>query len=106
MEGTLKPLTIVARILAVSSLSGVGLTALLTLPAAPALAQNITPNSGPAALTGTVSSKDEGRMEGVVVSAKRRGSTIMVSVDSNADGHYSFPRDRLAPSAMCCSRPA
>jgi streptogramin lyase len=97
MEGTLKPLNIVARILAVSSLSGVGLTALSTLPAAPALAQNITLNSGPAALTGTVSSKDEGRMEGVVVSAKRRGSTIMVSVDSNADGHYSFPRDRLAP---------
>ena len=36
-------------------------------------------------------------MEGVVVSAKRPGSTIMVSVSTNAQGQYSFPRDRLAP---------
>ncbi len=36
-------------------------------------------------------------MEGVVVSAKRPGSTIMVSVSTNAQGQYSFPKDRLAP---------
>jgi hypothetical protein len=36
-------------------------------------------------------------MEGVVVSAKRPGSTIMLSVSTNAKGEYSFPADRLAP---------
>ena len=38
-------------------------------------------------------------MEGVVVSAKRPGSTVMVSVSTDAQGQYSFPQDRLAPSA-------
>ena len=56
-------------------------------------------NHGPAALAGTVSSAEEGKMEGVVVSAKRPGSTIMVSVSTNAQGQYSFPQDRLAPGA-------
>ena len=37
-------------------------------------------------------------MEGVVA-AKRPGSTMMVSVSTNAQGQYSFPRDRLAPGA-------
>jgi len=36
-------------------------------------------------------------MEGVVVSAKRTGSTIMVSVSTNAQGQYAFPQDRLVP---------
>ncbi len=54
-------------------------------------------SQGPAALTGKVTSQEEGAMEGVVVSAKRQGSTIMVSVDSNAQGQYSFPKDRLEP---------
>ena len=71
---------------------------LLALPIAgshPAMAQNY----GPAALTGTVASAEEGKMEGVVVSAKQPGSTIMVSVSTNAQGMYSFPQDRLAPGA-------
>ena len=50
-----------------------------------------------AALSGRVSSAEEGPMEGVVVSAKRAGSTITVSVVSDADGVYRFPPDRLAP---------
>jgi len=49
------------------------------------------------ALTGTVASQEEGLMEGVLVSAKRADSTIAVTVVSNAEGQYSFPRDRLAP---------
>src|SRR3954463_9868122 len=53
--------------------------------------------AAPAALSGTVSSSQEGKMEGVVVSAKRPGSTIMVSVSTNAKGEFSFPKDRLAP---------
>ena len=38
----------------------------------------------PSALTGQVSSAEEGAMEGVVVSAKRDASTISVSVVSPA----------------------
>jgi virginiamycin B lyase len=50
-----------------------------------------------AALAGQVTSSEEGPMEGVIVSAKADGSTITVSVLSNAEGRYSFPADRLAP---------
>src|SRR6185295_15689476 len=52
--------------------------------------------AGPAvALTGLVSSTAEGPMEGVVVSAKRAGGTVTVSVVSDATGRYRFPRTRL-----------
>ena len=50
----------------------------------------------PAVLQGDISSAAEGKMEGVVVSAKRADSTISVSVVSDAKGHYQFPRGRLA----------
>src|SRR4029077_20134703 len=76
------------------AMASVGLLA-LAAGSQPAMAQN----HGPAALTGTVSSAQEGKMEGVVVSAKRPGSTIMVSVSTNAQGQYSFPEGRLAPGA-------
>ena len=49
----------------------------------------------PAALAGTVSSAEEGMMEGVLVSAKRVGSTITVTVVSDNQGHYAFPAGRL-----------
>jgi virginiamycin B lyase len=48
-----------------------------------------------AALSGQVSSAEEGAMEGVLVSAKKQGSTITVTVVTDATGHYSFPADRL-----------
>jgi streptogramin lyase len=50
-----------------------------------------------AQLSGKVSSKEEGAMEGVLVSAKRAGSTITVTVVSDARGDYSFPAAKLAP---------
>ena len=50
-----------------------------------------------AALVGQVSSAKEGTMEGVVVSAKRAGGTVTVSVVTDATGHYSFPAARLEP---------
>ena len=50
-----------------------------------------------AALSGQVSSAEEGTMEGVLVSAKKEGSTITVTVVSDDKGHYSFPADRLEP---------
>jgi streptogramin lyase len=47
------------------------------------------------ALSGRIDSEREGPMEGVLVSAKKTGSTITVSVMSNASGEYSFPASRL-----------
>src|SRR5216683_3208682 len=54
------------------------------------------------ALTGRVGSQGEGAMEGVLVSAKRTGSKITVTVVSNEQGQYSFPRGRLeaGPSSV------
>src|SRR5712692_381250 len=51
----------------------------------------------PVALTGQVSSAEEGAMEGVVVSAKRDGSTISISVVTDAQGRFAFPAARLEP---------
>jgi len=66
----------------------VGLTA-----AGPAAAQQAGP-----ALTGTVTAGPEA-LEGVLVSARKSGSTITVTVVSDKDGHYSFPAARLEPGA-------
>jgi virginiamycin B lyase len=49
------------------------------------------------ALTGTVTSAKEGLMEGVVVSAKKAGSTITISVATDDKGRFSFPATRLEP---------
>jgi streptogramin lyase len=49
------------------------------------------------ALTGKVTSDSERPMEGVLVSAKRDGSTITVTVVSDAKGEYKFPASRLEP---------
>ena len=51
----------------------------------------------PPALSGSVSSAREGAMEGVLVSAKKQGSTITVTVVSNDKGEYAFPAGRLRP---------
>jgi streptogramin lyase len=48
-----------------------------------------------AALTGQVTSAEEGPMEGVLVSARKDGSTITTTVVTDAKGEYSFPADRL-----------
>ena len=73
--------------------AGVGTlaAALLLSVSIPASAQNT------AALTGKVTSAEEGAMEGVIVSAKRNGSTITISVVSDKDGNYSFPANKLEP---------
>jgi len=66
----------------------------LLLPAAlPAQAQ------AQSALTGVVTSTEEGTMEGVVVSAKKDGSTITISVVTDAQGRFSFPANRLEPGS-------
>src|SRR6266853_1460718 len=72
-----------------------GALAAILLQTAPARlhAQSQTPS----ALSGQVTCTEEGPMEGVVVSAKKDGSTISISVVTNAAGHFSFPAARLEP---------
>jgi virginiamycin B lyase len=55
------------------------------------------------ALTGKVSSGAEPAMEGVVVSAKRDGVTITISVVTDETGRYTFPANRLAPGRYAIS---
>ena len=51
----------------------------------------------PPALTGVVTSREEGRMEGVLVSAKGVNSSIRITVVSDNDGRYVFPSNKLKP---------
>jgi virginiamycin B lyase len=55
------------------------------------------------ALTGLVSAPDEGPMEGVLVSAKKEGSTITTTVVSDQQGAFSFPSARLEPGKYTIS---
>jgi virginiamycin B lyase len=50
----------------------------------------------PVVLTGIVSSQAEGNMEGVLVSAKRAGGTITVTVVSDRAGRFNFTANLLA----------
>jgi virginiamycin B lyase len=74
-------------------------TTRLGLLAGAALASMIM--AGPAhaqtALTGVVSSAQEGPMEGVLITARRDGATMAITVVSDAQGHYAFPAAKLAP---------
>jgi streptogramin lyase len=55
------------------------------------------------ALAGTVSSAEEGAMEGVLVNAKRAGSNMTVTVVTDAQGRYRFPAERLEPGKYTVS---
>src|SRR2546421_4057018 len=48
-------------------------------------------------VSGRVTSAEEGAMEGVLVSAKKAGSTITITVVSDAQGRYRFPSARMEP---------
>jgi virginiamycin B lyase len=50
-----------------------------------------------AALSGHVSSVEEGPMEGVLVTAKRDDATIAITVSTDAEGRYRFPASKLGP---------
>jgi streptogramin lyase len=83
---------------AVSRLAAIGILALVTMTGAqPATAQTL------GVLAGTVSSAEEGMMEGVLVSAKKDGSTITTTVVSDNQGRYSFPAERLEPGHYALS---
>ncbi len=77
--------------LLLSLTAGVAILALQASPH-PAWAQGKA-----AAITGVVSSEAEGAMEGVVVTAKKAGAKLSISVITDAQGRYSFPADRLEP---------
>src|SRR3954449_6250936 len=57
----------------------------------------LAPDAMAQTLSGKVTSAEEGAMEGVLVSAKRAGSTITVTVATDAQGRYSFPAAKLEP---------
>jgi streptogramin lyase len=69
------------------------------------LAAAAVPSGAPAqtALGGLVSSSEEGAMEGVLVSAKKEGSTVTTTVVTDAQGRYSFPSERMAPGKYSIS---
>ena len=48
-----------------------------------------------ATLNGQVSSTEEGMMEGVLVSAKKEGGTVIQTVVTNDKGQFSFPAGKL-----------
>src|SRR5882757_7792532 len=72
-----------------STAAGVVFLFAVALLTSPALAQS-------PALTGKVTA-EQGALEGVLVSAKKDGSNITVTVVSDKDGRYSFPAGRLEP---------
>ncbi len=51
----------------------------------------------PLALTGQVTSAAEGAMEGVLVSARKDGSTVTITVASDNAGRFGFAAAKLAP---------
>ena len=77
---------------------------LLTVMAALAAAVSIGPlphsvqaqADGPA-LCGTASAAEGGALEGVLVTARREGAPMSVTVSTNQQGRYCFPRTHLAP---------
>src|SRR3954447_26890250 len=74
----------------ISLLAGIALLTFAALPMAAAPAQTV-------ALSGQITSAEEGAMEGVLVSAKKAGSTITITVVSDRDGRFSFPASKIEP---------
>src|SRR6516162_8381315 len=74
----------------VRSLLAAGASLLVSINSAASQAQRPAP-----ALIGHITSAKEGAMEGVIVSARKDGSTITISVVSDGEGHYAFPASKL-----------
>jgi len=80
------------------SMPRAALTACVVAGALAAFLAQAAQGQAPApALSGTIASDREGAMEGVLVSARREGSTITVTVVSDARGEFAFPASRLEP---------
>src|SRR5215831_12426201 len=74
-------------------------TTTLALLASAALALVVSTGESRAqtALAGTVTSAEEGAMEGVLVTARRDGATFAITVVTDAQGRYGFPARKLEP---------
>jgi len=75
----------------------VGALGAATLITTPLITRSYADSQGSVALTGQVASAEEGAMEGVLVSAKKTGSTITTTVFTDEKGRYQFPAARIAP---------
>jgi streptogramin lyase len=73
----------------------VALLAALAVAGTQALPAIAAETSADAALTGVVTSAEEGAMEGVLVSAKKNGTNITITVVTDAQGRYRFPRAKI-----------
>jgi hypothetical protein len=75
-----------------STIAGVALVSVI-------LSSRVTGADGSArmALTGQVSSMEDGPMEGVLVSVRQDGSTVTVTVVSDERGRFGFPAARIGP---------
>ena len=72
-------------------------TLALLATAALALVVSAGQSRAQTALAGTVTSAEEGAMEGVLVTARRDGASFDVTVVTDAQGHYGFPSAKLEP---------
>src|SRR5438445_7107444 len=88
-RGSARESSMTRRFLLVASAGLMSIAFLAGGGPAPAAAQPST------ALTGRVSSAEEGAMEGVVVGARKTGSTVTISVVSDGQGRFSFPSSKL-----------
>src|SRR5689334_16694086 len=68
-----------------------------TVVATPIKTRTLQTDAESTALTGRVSSAEEGQMEGVLVSAKQTGSIVTTTVVTDREGRYRFPASRLSP---------
>ncbi len=93
----LRPSILRPRICA--SIAGAALVLVLGHAPTPVRAQTMAPP----ALSGTVTSAEEGAMEGVVVSARKAGSIVTVSVVSDGKGQFSFPAGKLGAGEYALS---
>ncbi len=80
----------------VSVAAGLGVCAILSQSWGSHLLAQSSPT---VALRGHVQSTDERAMEGVIVTAKKTGATIAMSVVTDATGDFQFPAGRLEPGA-------
>ena len=78
------------------------------IAAAVILGTDLVSNGARAAdiLAGQVTSAEEGPMEGVLVTAQKAGSTMRVTVVTDAGGRYAFPASKLDPGHYMVTIPA
>ena len=69
----------------------IGLALVMSLPCVAA------GQTEPPALTGSVGFADQALMEGVLVSARKIGTSITITVVSDKDGRFSFPASKISP---------